>query len=206
MKEKDLLDDLGSIKNIMERSTKFISLSGLSGVMAGVYALAGAGVAYRLLNAYVEGGRFGGQILTMRLFLIACAVLTLSLITGLWLTVRKAHRKNLSVINPSSRALLFSGAIPLVGGGTFLLILLYQGYYGIICPGCLVFYGMALVAASQHTYGDVKWLGLCEIALGLLAAAMPGYGLIYWTVGFGVLHILYGTVMHFKYDREGSTT
>jgi hypothetical protein len=204
MKEKDLLDDLGSIKNIMERSTKFISLSGLSGVMAGVYALIGAGAAYRLLTNYIDNDRTGGRLLTMELFFIACGVLALSLATGVWLTVRKAHRKNLSVINPSSRALLISGAIPLLTGGTFLLILLYQGYYGIIGPGTLVFYGLALVAASQHTYGDVKWLGLCEIGLGLLAAAMPGYGLIFWTIGFGVLHILYGTIMHFKYDREVS--
>ncbi len=206
MKEKDLLDDLGSIKNIMERSTKFISLSGLSGVMAGVYALIGAGYAYLVLeDAHDYNWRTGSYTnIVMLLFITALLVLVLSVSTGIWLTVRKARRKNLSVINPSSRALLVSGAIPLLTGGTFLLILLYHGYYGLIGPGTLVFYGLALVAASQHTYGDVKWLGLCDIGLGLLAAAMPGYGLIFWTIGFGVLHILYGTIMHFKYDREVS--
>jgi len=84
------------------------------------------------------------------------------------------------------------------------LILLSRSHYGIIAPACLVFYGLALAAASQYTYGDVKWLGICEIILGLLALLLPGYGLLFWALGFGVLHILYGSIMYFKYDRENS--
>lgn len=100
---------------------------------------------------------------------------------------------------------MISGALPLLTGGCFVLILFSQGYYGIIAAGCLIFYGLALVAASQYTYGDVKWLGICEIGLGLLATLLPGFGLYFWAIGFGLLHILYGTIMHFKYDRESST-
>lgn len=208
MKEKDLLDDLSSIKNIMERSTKFISLSGLSGVMAGVYALLGAAYAYLVLqDAHDYNWRTGFYTNTvMLLFITALLVLVLSVSTGIWLTVRKARRKGLSVWNPVSKALLISGGIPLATGGCFVLILLDHHHFSIISAACLIFYGLALVSASQHTFGDVKWLGIFEILIGLAALAKPGYGFLLWVLGFGIMHILYGAIMHFKYDREVSTT
>src|SRR5476651_1164469 len=202
MKEKDLLDDLGSIKNIMERSTKFISLSGLSGVMAGVYALLGAGYAFAVL----QNGKSGGPDHSYRdeviipLVLTSAAVLVLSVSTGIWLTVRKARRNGLSVWNPVSKALLLSGGIPLATGGLFVIISLMHRHFGFISAACLIFYGLALVSASQHTFGDVKWLGIFEILIGLAALAKPGYGFLLWVLGFGIMHVLYGAIMHFKYD------
>jgi hypothetical protein len=218
MKDKDVFDEISSIKNIMERSTRFISLSGLSGVMAGVYALIGAGMAYKLIPIYSNqsfyevfvnhndhiGIAYDGPGFFATFITLGLSVLLLSIATGVWLTIRKAHRKGQTVWNQSSRAFLKKGALPLLAGGSFILILLSQGYYGIIAPACLLFYGLALAAASQYTYGDVKWLGLCEIALGLIAMIFPLYGLLFWALGFGVLHILYGTIMYFKYDRENS--
>jgi hypothetical protein len=44
-------------------------------------------------------------------------------------------------------------------------------------------------------------LGICEIGLGLIASIYMGYGLLFWAVGFGVLHIIYGIVMYMKYER-----
>lgn len=206
MKEEDVYSDLSAIRNLMERSTKFISLSGLSGVLAGAYALAGGWFAYRLI--YRESG--GTQIresyvsdplVWKQLVFIAAGVLALSLATGIWLSVRKARKQQENCWNTGSKRLLASLAVPLLTGGLFILIMLLRGQYGIIAPACLLFYGLALVAGSQYTFSDVKWLGFCEILLGLLAALMPGYGLVFWITGFGLLHIIYGIVMHFKYDR-----
>ncbi len=216
MKDKDVLDEISSIKNIMERSTRFISLSGLSGVMAGVYALIGSWLAYQSIYILRGSSTFPypailSDLLTFErgelageMFVLALIVLILSISTGVWLTVRKARRKGQSVWNQSSRAFLRKGALPLVAGGCFILILLWHHYYAVAAPASLIFYGLALTAASQYTYGDVKWLGLCEIALGLIAMLFPLYGLLFWALGFGVLHILYGTIMYFKYDRENS--
>ncbi|WCT11052.1 hypothetical protein [Mucilaginibacter jinjuensis] len=204
MEEKDLYSEISSIRTLMERSTKFISLSGLSGVMAGIYALVGAGIAYKLLYLDHIELYVNRNDTIMQLFFVALIVLILSVATGIWLTVRKAKRKGQSVWNQSSNLLLKNGALPLLTGGCFVLLLFIQGHFGIIAPGCLIFYGLALVAASQYTYGDVRWLGLSEIALGLLATILPGYGLYFWALGFGVLHILYGSVMYFKYDRENN--
>jgi len=214
MENKDIYEDISSIKTIMERSTKFISLSGLSGIMAGIYALIGAGIAYSLIPMHLERKLFDRssdqpivgayqtrENLTIYLFIVAVTVLVLSVGTGIWLTTRKAKRRGQAVWNPSSRALLKNGLLPLLTGGCFVIILLTKHHYGIIAPGCLVFYGLALVAASQYTFGDVRWLGIMEIILGLIALLFPGYGLLFWALGFGVLHILYGAIMYYKYDR-----
>lgn len=189
----------------MERSAKFISLSGLSGIMAGIYAMIGAFIGYRIvygraLNGIRDHYASESQIL-IRLSLVAAAVLFLSLATGVWLTVRKASKKNQQVWNTGSKRLLSNMAIPLVTGGILILILILRAEYTIIAPASLIFYGLSLVAGSHYTYTDVKGLGIFEIILGLIAALFPGYGIIFWTIGFGILHILYGSIMHFKYDR-----
>jgi hypothetical protein len=70
-----------------------------------------------------------------------------------------------------------------------------------IASALLIFYGLALVAGSEFTYTEVKWLGIAEILLGLIALCIPAYGLLLWAIGFGLLHILYGSIMYFKYER-----
>lgn len=207
MEEKEIQDELSSIRNLMERSSKFISLSGLSGILAGLYALAGAGYANYLLssgigrNVYQPGYRILADLQTLALLLVAIVVLMASVITGVLLSLRKAKKTGQPIWGKTSRALVFHMSAPLVAGGLLILILLFRGYYGIVAPASLIFYGLALISASNFTFTDVKYLGLCEIALGLVAACMPGYGLLFWAIGFGVLHIIYGSVMYLKYDR-----
>lgn len=206
MKEEEIYSELSSIRNLMERSSRFISLSGLSGVLAGLYALTGALVAYRIVYREGSGLRLrdfyvNDPLVLWPLFAIALAVLVLSITTGVWLTIRQAKRKGENFWNPVSRRLLTSLCIPLFTGGLLILALIARGEYDIIAPVSLIFYGLALVSGSHYTYSDVKFLGFLEIALGLLAALMPGFGLIFWVIGFGFLHILYGAIMHFKYDK-----
>lgn len=205
MKDKELQDELVSIRNLMERSSKFISLSGLSGILAGVYALAGAGVAYYITNDFKADGSLSDFFFLAKivpyLIGIALTVLVASLLTGLVLTYQKAKRKGQSVWGKSSKALLFHMAVPLVTGGVLIIIFVYRGYFGIVAPASLIFYGLSLISASNFTFTDVKYLGLIEIILGLIAACFPGYGLLFWAIGFGVLHIVYGIVMYLKYDR-----
>jgi len=211
MEEKDLQNELASIRSIMERSSKFISLSGLSGILAGVYALIGAAIAYYLLyvdlhtiNPDIHYRIVGvlNSILNVSVFLIlAFVVLFASIATGIILTTRKAKRKGQPIWGNLSRALLFHMAVPLVAGGILTFIFLARGYYGIIAPITLIFYGLSLVGASNFTFSDVKYLGILEIILGLIAACLPGYGLLFWAIGFGLLHIIYGSMMYLKYDK-----
>ncbi|TSD62975.1 hypothetical protein FFF34_018660 [Inquilinus sp. KBS0705] len=210
MKEKEIQDELTSIRSLMERSSKFISLSGLSGVLAGVFALIGAALAYNII--YGSGGFFTYRVYVshdvgqfpdnaLKLVLIALVVLIASLTAGVLLTMRKAKQKSQNVWGATSRQLLFNMAVPLISGGLLIIILIIRGYYGIASPASLIFYGLALIGASNFTFKDVRYLGICEIVLGLLAACLPGYGLLFWAIGFGVLHIVYGSIMYIKYDR-----
>ena len=222
MEEKQIGDELASIRSLMERSSKFISLSGLSGILAGVYALIGAGFAYYMLyipneqfiirtpppdSAPVKGLFYGfdfnGYVASLepRLLLIALLVFIASVSTGILLTIRKAKRKGQPIWGTTSKLLLFNMATPLAVGGILILIFIYRGYYGIVASTSLIFYGLSLIGAGNFTFTDVKYLGMCEIVLGLIAACVPGYGLLFWTIGFGVLHIVYGSIMYLKYDK-----
>lgn len=206
MEKQDLYAELSSIRNLMERSTKFISLSGLSGIMAGIYALVGSYIGYKIVYPTSGGLQYRDSYINetnvmINLTLVAAGVLIFSVVTGVWLTIRQANKKGERFWNPVSKRLLINFAIPLFTGGLFILVMIFRGNYGIVASASLVFYGLALVASSQYTFSDVKWLGVLEILLGLFAALFPGYGIIFWSIGFGLLHILYGTIMHFKYKQ-----
>lgn len=208
MNEQQHLETLSDIKRIMERSTRFMSLSGLGGIGAGVSALIGAYFAWQLL--YAGGGRDGAYqrvsetVLVFRLLLIACAVLVAALCAGFYFTWRKAQQQGLPVWDASARKVFFNLAVPLGAGGLFILGLLDQGYVGLVAPSCLVFYGLALVNASKYTITDIRYLGYAEIVLGIIAMFNLYNGLLFWAIGFGVLHILYGAIMWWKYERNAS--
>ncbi|MCX6182590.1 MAG: hypothetical protein NT150_11760 [Bacteroidetes bacterium] len=214
------LQDLKEIRSLMEKSSKFISLSGLSGIITGVVALAGAVLAYSRLQAYwmrSDSGRFneyssfihtaipermGWSNLVFELVLIACGVLAISVGVSVYLTVKQAKKNGQSIWDKSSQMLLINMMIPLVSGGVFALILIKQDLFGLVAPVTLIFYGLALINASKYTLHDIRYLGIAQLVLGLMNAASIGYGLFYWGIGFGVFHIIYGTVMYLKYERK----
>jgi len=140
--------------------------------------------------------------IAVQLIPIALGVLLLSVGTAIWLSGRKAQKQKQHIWNPASRGLLKAVGVPLVAGGLFVLVLMGRGGYELIIAACLIFYGLALVAGGQYTYSDVRGLGMLQVVLGLVAAWWPGYGLVCWSLGFGVLHILYGCIMYVKYDRR----
>lgn len=202
--QSDHLQDLKEIRNLMERSSRFTSLSGLSGILAGVFALAGAFAAYIYLDmhpgrsdyAYTDKPDF-----YLFFFLDAGLVLTLAISCGLYFTVRQARKKRESIWDKTSRRLFINMCVPLVCGGIFCLGMLYHGYEELIAPSTLLFYGMALLNASKFTFDDIRYLAFLELALGLVSLFFTGYGLLFWAIGFGILHIIYGTIMYFKYEK-----
>ncbi|WP_319480079.1 hypothetical protein [uncultured Draconibacterium sp.] len=189
-----LLSELKDIRNIMERSSRFLSLSGLSGIMVGIYALIGAFFAYRIVYIQFPSAvrqEYINDTLTA-VFIIGITVLVLSLFTIYVLTVKQAKKEQKPIWGPGSKLLLINLLIPLATGGILTTILAFRGYYGVISPCFLIFYGLALVNAAKYTRPEILSLGLVEIVLGLLAAIFPGYGLYFWAIGFGILHIIYG--------------
>ena len=203
------LDTLQDIKRMMERSSRFISLSGLSGIAAGICALVGAWFANKEFGPYYRSydyrGDFSGgdfQQLKLRLLIIAAAVLVAALASAFYFTWRKSNQHGHSLWNPVSRRLFWNMAIPLVAGGFFIMGMLQYNEWRFVAPACLMFYGLALVNASKYTLTDIRYLGYCEIGVGRINMQWIGYGLYFWAFGFGVLHIVYGIVMWWKYERK----
>ncbi|MFI5171134.1 MAG: hypothetical protein ACHQFW_02030 [Chitinophagales bacterium] len=202
------LDDIKEIRSMMEKSSRFLSLSGLSGVSAGIVALAGAIMAWWYIKNNLGSSMYSMRNITtielkdlVFLLLDAAIVLVLAVALAIYFALRKARIQNLPVWNKAAELTFFNLIIPLIAGGIFCLFLFYYDLYLLIAPATLVFYGLALLNASKFTLHEIRYLGITEIILGLIAMATPGYSLIFWSLGFGVLHIIYGAVMYFRYER-----
>jgi len=197
-------EDLSHIRSMMERSSRFISLSGLSGVFAGMSALIGGLYVYELFKShgldYFDGEhKLYSVDLVSELVIIALIILFFALTFGIFFTIRKSRKYNLPIWTAATKKMLVNLAIPLLVGGVFCLALLYHQIYVLIAPATLLFYGLALINAEKYTFSDIKYLGFCELALGCVSLFFLGYGLVFWIIGFGVLHILYGLIVFKKY-------
>ena len=205
MDDKNYLKDITEIKDMMNKSSRFISLSGLSGILAGIYALIGAYLAYFILDNYNYLSDLRNPMnkdeIQFKLIVIATIVALLSIVTAFLLTKKKAKQDGTKIWDTTTKRLLFNFLVPLFTGGIFSLIILNQGFYSFVAPATLIFYGLALFSASKYTFGNVKYLGIAEIILGLISMNFIGYGLYFWAIGFGILHIIYGTLMYFKYEK-----
>lgn len=201
---KKSMDDLRQIRSMMERSTKFLSLSGMSGVAAGIFALLGAGVAWKVILGEWWIANLSPEVV---LLLIAAGVFLLAGGSGLYFSLRKARRSGSKFWTPVTRQIIRDFVVPLAAGGSLCLVLLRGEFIELVPALTLVFYGLALIAAGARTYKEVRMLGFCEIALGIAAAFFPfwWYSLCFWALGFGVLHILYGVIMYFRYDRKNAS-
>lgn len=201
MDSKDYLNDISEIKNLMNKSSRFISLSGLSGILAGIYAIIGAAIAYYVVTNSVRGYLILDGVVFRTCVGILVAIAVLSIGTAIFLTTKKAKKNGEKVWDSTSKRLIINFLIPLITGGAYILIILNQERYGQTAALMLIFYGLALVNASKYSIGDIRYLGYTEIVLGLICAIIPGFGFWLWVLGFGVMHIVYGTLMYFKYDR-----
>ncbi|GAB4030004.1 hypothetical protein [Spirosoma jeollabukense] len=205
--EQDYIRDIAQIRSIMERSSKFLSLAGWAGIMAGLYALAGVYIAYAVLDfnpdKLVYNPTNSGELSAglLKVIGLASLILVLAIGTAVLLSYNKATKRREKLWNAIVKRLLINMAVPLLAGGLLLLILIGKGLIGLLAPITLLFYGLALYNASQFTYEEVRSLGLIQIGLGLLSAYYVEYGLVCWAVGFGVAHILYGIYMHYRYER-----
>jgi hypothetical protein len=205
----DYFEDLKIIKKVMEESSRFLSLSGLSGLFAGLVAIAGAVAAvFCILDGkmILSSGYFNSlspaelNLIKIKLMIDALIVLVLAIGLSVFFSYRKSVRKEIRIWTPVSRRLLVNFVIPLGTGGIFILILYSQNQWQLIIPSMLIFYGLSLINAGKFTYNEVFYLGVIELITGFTAALLPEYGIFFWGFGFGLIHILYGTVLFRKYE------
>ena len=204
--EQDYIRDITEIRSMMERSSKFLSLPGWSGILAGIYALAGAYIAYSVFDfspADLVYSNAPGSLSSClwKVVSLGLIILILAIGSAVYLSYKKANKKGEKLWNPTTRRLLIHMAVPLITGGLLILILISKGLIGLVAPFTLLFYGLALYNFSKFTFEEVKTLGLIEISLGLISSYFTGYGLLFWALGFGLAHVLYGIFIHYRYER-----
>lgn len=202
MKEK-YIEDLKEIKDIMNRSSRFLSLSGISGVSVGIIALAGAYTAQRLVFSQGElltinqTELSSGQLVNLLAVALATMVISIGLV--IILTTRETKKRGQKIWDHQTKRVLINLFIPLVTGGIAGLIFISKGFVGVVIPLTLIFYGLALFNVSKYTLNEIRSLGLIEIVLGLLALQFIAYSLWFWAAGFGLFHIVYGIIVKLKY-------
>ncbi len=203
------IEDIKVIRRIMEESSRFLSLSGLAGLFAGITAVAGALVAYFVI---LQNGNIkyadnlmslpeqNARVVRWELLADALIVLIISVMVTLYFSIKKAKKEGKNFMTPISKRLLINFLIPLVTGGIFAVVLITQNNIQLIIPCFLIFYGLALVNAGKFTFGEIFYLGVLELIIGLVSAFIPAWGLIFWILGFGLLHMIYGLAMYRKYE------
>ncbi len=202
--ERDYKKDIEHIHSFMEQSSRFISLNGLSGIVIGIVALIATGLAYgfmsqnHALNYQGTEKLYTPDLMTALIF-IGVITLFIALSCGIFFTIRKSKKIKAPIWTNLTKRLLISLFIPLIAGGVFCLSLIFHHHFIMVAPTTLVFYGLALINSGKYTYNELTYLGICETVLGLIALFLPGYGLIFWALGFGLLHIIYGFLMYKKY-------
>jgi len=202
MKEdKEYKHDIEVIRTMMERSTRFLSLSGWAGIMAGIYAFAGAWIASEVLQFNPDKFQYEYSGDSFSLFVLAFAVIIVAVLTALFDSRKKAASRKVKAWNATSKRLLINMAVPLFSGGALIVILFLSGLTGLIAPLTLIFYGIALFSAGNFTFNELRIMGLAQIALGLLNCWFIETGLLFWVIGFGVIHIVYGIYMHIRYAK-----
>ena len=206
MKNIEAIETVKEIRAMMEKSSRFISFSGTSAILIGLYALGGSWIARSVLASVNplpnSSPALQWSAVAAQLVITALLVFVLALGTILFFSVRKAKKRQHSFFNKPAYRTFFNFFLPLTAGGIFCLALLLNGYVGIVAPVMLLFYGVSLINAAKYTYGSIFGLGCAEMVLGLLCAFFPEEGLLFWSAGFGVLHILYGIYFYVSIERK----
>ena len=199
------LEAIQDIRKMMERSSRFISLSGWSGIAAGICALIGSWVAYSRIKDYYDGSSPSTgcpTCLRNELIAIAAAIFIAALASAFSFTYIKSKKEGVAIWGSAARRLLWNTLMPMVIGGLLIWKMMDLKYYDLVASSTLIFYGLALINGSKYTMGEVRYLGYAQIITGIISLFVISRGLYAWAFGFGVLHIIYGVAMWWKYERE----
>lgn len=204
MNNKEVISTLSDIRNMMEKSSRFVSLTGLSSILVGIYACIGAAAAYYLFGSSEALMLNVNTSSKLEITVGLALILILACIGTVVLSSRLKARKNNQhlKLDQTAKRLLWNFFLPLLAGGILCLALLSQQHYGLTSSIMLIFYGIALINASNYTYSNTKYLGYAELILGMADSFVQGYALVFWTLGFGIFHIIYGILFYLKYDKR----
>ena len=214
MKEQEIKDTLSDIRNMMERSQKVVFLDGTAGILAGIWAIIGAiavslviyGTVTPLWMTSVQPVADASAHTFIILSVICVAVFCAAFLSVWNMSRRRAIKQGMEfVLDAGSRNLLKTFFSVMVVGGLACLTPIANGLWSLIPGFMLLFYGLALVVISPIAFKIpiTSLLGYIMIAIGIAALCLPTYGLCLWTIGFGLVHLLWGIWFSLRYNRKG---
>ena len=181
------IDNLRYIRETMERASAFTAVPGWGQVAIGVSAIAAAYVAAHQATPRAWLGVW-----------LAEAIISL-LIAG-WLMDRKARKLGVPLFSGPGRKVVFSLSPPMVVGALLTVVLFRAGMINAIPGMWLLLYGTGVITGGMFSVSVVPVMGICFMvigAVGLLMLPLSGNWLM--AVGFGGLHVVFGTIIARKY-------
>jgi hypothetical protein len=180
------MDNLSFIRDTMERATAFTAVPGWGGAAMGVTALAAAAVA-------------AGRPAPRDWFGVWMAEAVVAAIIGSAALIRKSRSARTPLLSQPGRRFLL-GFVPPIVVGSLLTAVLYQGGLWRALPGTwLLLYGTGVVTGGAFSVPVVPLMGLCFMAAGAAALALPAWGTAWMALGFGVLHVVFGVLIARRY-------
>lgn len=212
MENKEALNTLNEIKDLMEKSSRFQSISGLSIVIVGLLASVVSAGAWLMLLPHSDiswlpttcnGILINSPFRTKIAVFSALLLLVISFSTVSFFSLHKMKKQRGAVSFDSTlRRCLFHFCVPMVVGGLLCAAMLLQGHYGLTSTFMLVFYGLALINCSHYTSSSIAMLGYAQLVLGVVDCFAVSHAILLWWLGFGLMHILFGIYFIIKYDRR----
>ena len=172
-------ENLRFIRQAMERGTTFTSIPGIGGAVMG-------GVA--LIASRVAAGQSSDRWLMT--WLIAA---TIAAVIGLIAMARKARLAGATLTGANARRFALGMAAPFIAGAAITYELWVVRSFTAMPPAWLLLYGAGVLTGGIVSVPVVRLLGVCFMALGILAIVTPSeWGNVWLAAGFGGLQIGFG--------------
>ena len=180
------MDNLKYIRQTMERAGSFTAVPGKGGVLMGVVALLAARLSAGQTSA-------GGWLATWT----AAAMIAMAI--GILGAALKSRRFQMPLFSGPGRKFV-AGFAPALLAGAVLTVVFYRAGISGFLPGVwLLLYGAAVLSGGSASVRIVPVMGACFMFVGTVALLLPGWNDVLLPVGFGGLHLIFGTVIAVKY-------
>jgi hypothetical protein len=181
------MDNLRFIRETMERAGSFTAVSGWGQIAIGVSAVLAAWIASQQIATALWLAVWMGEALVS---------LAIGVATAGW----KAHRAGMPLLSGPGRKFVLSLAPPLVAGALLTIVLFQAGLIQLLPGVWMLLFGVGVVTAGAFSVRIVPVMGCAFMLLGAVALFLPlGWGNALMAAGFGGLHLVFGSVIAWRY-------
>jgi len=190
----------------MERHSSFFSLSGFTGILIGIVGCIAIFLVDTMTHGY--GINFDGfsqlPILFLEIGIMVIGILTIVLsLFILWKRGRNKAKKNKQGLwNAFAKKQRINLLLLLLVFLVILILIGSKGYYRLITPLLLSFYGLLLLNLSRFQSKSLLFLGLATLILGIVSYVSYTDKIFLLALGVGIFPIIYGLLTFNKSKKQ----